>query len=176
MSTRYLSGVRNITPLRSQSSYLDDYALVMGLVGPNFIEPIFANLKPCKGGRVEGVVHEITESDMARVIASEGENYEVIEAPIRFAGETVLAQTLRCKNEVNDDLPTSRRYMRILLKAARQNNLSAGYIEALLDGVEFRGTVHALDRNSRRAALDQFLQNASGDQAENAEAKLRHAA
>lgn len=52
----------------------------------------------------------------------------------------------------------------------------AGYIEALLDGVEFRGTVHALDRNSRRAALDQFLQNASGDQAENAEAKLRHAA
>ena len=65
------------------------------------------------------------------MIASEGENYEVIEAPIRFAGETVLAQTLRCKNEVNDDLPTSRRYMRILLKAARQNNLSAGYIEAL---------------------------------------------
>jgi hypothetical protein len=131
MSTRYLSAVRNITPLRSQSSYLDDYALVMGLVGPNFIEPSFANIKPCTGARVEGVVHEITESDMARVIASEGENYEVIEAPIRFAGETVLAKTLRCKNEVNDDLPTSRRYMRILLKAARQNNLSADYIEAL---------------------------------------------
>jgi hypothetical protein len=131
MSSRYLSAVRNITPLRSQSSSLDDYTLVMRLVGPNFIEPSFANIKPCRGGRVEGVVHEITESDMARVIASEGENYEVIEAPIHFAGETVLAKTLRCKNEVNDDLPTSRRYMRILLKAARQNNLSADYIEAL---------------------------------------------
>ena len=71
MSSRYLSAVRNITPLRSQSSYLEDYTLVMGLVGPNFIEPSFANIKPCRGGRVEGVVHEITESDMARVIASE---------------------------------------------------------------------------------------------------------
>lgn len=52
----------------------------------------------------------------------------------------------------------------------------AGYIEALLDGVEFRGTVHALDRNSRRAALDQFLQNASDHQAETPGAKLWHAA
>ena len=131
MSTWYLSAVRNITPLRSQSSHLDDYALVMGLVGPNFIEPSFANIKPCRGSRVESVVHEFTESDVARVIASEGENYEVIEAPIRFAGETILAKILRCKNEVNDDLPTSRRYMQILLKAARQDKLGAGNIEAL---------------------------------------------
>ena len=131
MSTRYLSAVRNITPLRSQSSYLDDYALVMGLVGPNFIEPSFANIKACRGGRLEGVVHEITESDMARVIASEGENYEVIEAPIHIAGETILAKIFRCKNEVNDDLPTSRRYMQILLKAARQDKFGAGNIEAL---------------------------------------------
>ena len=130
MSTRYLYAVRNITPLRSQSSYLDDYASVMGLVRPKFIEPSFANLKSCIGGRAEGVVHEITESDVARVIASESENYEVIEAPIHFAGETILAKILRCENEVNDDLPTSRRYMRIFLKAARQDKLSNDYIEA----------------------------------------------
>ena len=131
MSTRCLFALGNITPLRSQSSYLDDYALVMGLVGPNFIEPSFANIKPCRGGRVEGVVHEITESDVAHVIASEGENYEVIEAPIHIAGKTILAKIFRCKNEVSDNLPTSRRYMQILLKAARQDKLGAGNIEAL---------------------------------------------
>ena len=52
----------------------------------------------------------------------------------------------------------------------------ASYIEALLDGLEFRGTVHMLDRSSRGAALDQFLQNARNHQAENTESKLRHAA
>ena len=89
MSSRYLCRAQH-HPAR-QSSHLDDYALVMGLVGFNFIEPSFANIKPCTGARVEGVVHEITESDMARVIASEEEN-RGDEAPILFGGETVLAK------------------------------------------------------------------------------------
>ncbi len=42
----------------------------------------------------------------------------------------------------------------------------AGYIEALLDGTEFKQAVHALVRNARRAALSKFLHSASGDRAE----------
>ena len=39
----------------------------------------------------------------------------------------------------------------------------SGYIQGLLVGIEFRQTAYALDRTSRRAALDQFLRNASGE-------------
>lgn len=38
-----------------------------------------------------------------------------------------------------------------------------GYIEALLDGSEFQKTAHALDRSSKRVALDQFLRTAVED-------------
>jgi len=40
----------------------------------------------------------------------------------------------------------------------------SGYIQGLLDGVEFKQTAYALDRTSRRVALDQFLRSASGEQ------------
>ena len=38
----------------------------------------------------------------------------------------------------------------------------AGYIKGLLDGVEFKQTAYALDRDSRKAALARFLERASG--------------
>ena len=37
----------------------------------------------------------------------------------------------------------------------------SGYIQGLLDGVEFKQTAYALDRGSRKAALARFLQGAS---------------
>lgn len=37
----------------------------------------------------------------------------------------------------------------------------SGYIQGLLDGVEFKQTAYALDRDSRKAALARFLQTAS---------------
>lgn len=40
----------------------------------------------------------------------------------------------------------------------------SGYIQGLLDGIEFKQTAYALDRTSRRVALDQFLRSASGEQ------------
>lgn len=39
----------------------------------------------------------------------------------------------------------------------------SGYIEGLLNGTEYQLTAHALDRQSRKAALTPFLQNAVGD-------------
>jgi len=39
----------------------------------------------------------------------------------------------------------------------------AGYIQGLLDGVEFKQTAYALDRDSRKAALARFLQKAAGN-------------
>jgi hypothetical protein len=38
----------------------------------------------------------------------------------------------------------------------------SGYILGLLDGIEFKQTPYALDRDSRKAALARFLKRASG--------------
>jgi hypothetical protein len=40
---------------------------------------------------------------------------------------------------------------------------AAGYIQGLLDGIEFKQTAYALDRNSRKAALARFLEKAAGN-------------
>lgn len=45
----------------------------------------------------------------------------------------------------------------------------AGYIQGLLAGIEFKQTAYALDRDSRRAALDLFLTRAVGETANKAE-------
>jgi integrase len=42
----------------------------------------------------------------------------------------------------------------------------AGYIEGLLDGKEFKQTAYAIDRASRKAALERFLLKAAGDDAQ----------
>ena len=133
MSKRYLENVRNIKPSSSQTACILNYKLVMNLKGPNFIEPGFANICHYEGEKVEGVVHEVTQSDLDRIVASEGETYELVEAPITLGNETVLVQTLRCKENIPEDLPASRRYMKILIAAAVENNLSSSYIELLKD-------------------------------------------
>lgn len=42
----------------------------------------------------------------------------------------------------------------------------SGYIQGLLDGIEFKQTAYALDRTSRKAALSRFLQSAIGEEDE----------
>ena len=39
----------------------------------------------------------------------------------------------------------------------------SGYVQGLLDGVKFKQTAYALDRDSRKAALTRFLRKAAGD-------------
>ncbi len=52
----------------------------------------------------------------------------------------------------------------------------AGYILGLLDGIEFKQTAYALDRDSRRAALDRFLTKAVGETGSEVEGPIRQAA
>ncbi len=53
----------------------------------------------------------------------------------------------------------------------------SGYIQGLLDGIEFKQTAYALDRGSRKAALARFLSKAAaGDEEEEAEEERRLAA
>ncbi|MGY4573356.1 integrase [Bradyrhizobium sp. USDA 3256] len=52
----------------------------------------------------------------------------------------------------------------------------SGYIQELLDGIEFKQTAYALDRDSRKAALARFLKRASSGESEKAAEDRRLAA
>lgn len=52
----------------------------------------------------------------------------------------------------------------------------SGYIQGLLDGIEFKQTAYALDRGSRKAALARFLKSALGSDQQGAQEERRLAA
>ena len=52
----------------------------------------------------------------------------------------------------------------------------SGYIQGLLDGIEFKQTAYALDRDSRKAALARFLKRASNGEHEGGEEDHRRLA
>jgi len=52
----------------------------------------------------------------------------------------------------------------------------AGYIDALLDGVQFRRSSYSHDRASRKAALDAFIRRAKGDEEIKSDRVIRAAA
>lgn len=52
----------------------------------------------------------------------------------------------------------------------------SGYINGLLDGIEFKQTAYALDRDSRKAALARFLRKAAGTRSTEIEEESRLAA
>ena len=80
---------------------------------------------------MEGVVHELADTDFDRIVASEGETYELVEAPVTVRNKTVFAKTLRSRDSAPEELPASRRYMKILIAAAIKNKLSSDYVKFL---------------------------------------------
>ena len=131
MSTQYLIKRRKIIPLQSQSALLKDYKLIMNMGGPNFLEPSFANIRPYKGSLVEGVIHEIDEKDLQKIVNTEGEDYELVKLSIHANGKKKNAYTLIYKTDETRDIPPSKRYLKILISAAKENNLSTTYIKNL---------------------------------------------
>ncbi|KAL0055162.1 hypothetical protein WJX82_007970 [Trebouxia sp. C0006] len=90
---------------------------------------------------VHGVVHQITQEDMAQIVRTEGgggsghHGYYLESVPCEmYNGQTVQALTLLTHpnsrhHQVEPALP-SERYLKILQKGARQHNLSGEYQNA----------------------------------------------
>ena len=131
MSTQYLIKRRKITPFSSNVGVLKDYQLIMNMGGPNFLEPSFANIRPCKGSNVEGVIHEIDEQDLQKIVKTEGEDYQLEKLSVHTDGQIKTAYTLIYITVETKDIPPSKRYLKILIRAAKENNLSTNYIESL---------------------------------------------
>ena len=131
MSTRYLIKRRKIVPVSSSAGLLKDYQLIMNMGGPNFLEPSFANIRNCRGLIVEGVVHEIDQKDLQKIVNTEGADYELVKLFIYVRGRKKTAYTLIYKTNETKDIPPSKRYLKILISAAKENNLSQKYIDSL---------------------------------------------
>ena len=82
------------------------------------LKPIFANITPYKGKSGERVLHEITDIELKRFTASEGENYDLVDIKVPFFNCLITAKTLIYETVITSDLPKSKRYQRSLIKAA----------------------------------------------------------
>tara|TARA_B100000287_G_scaffold223208_1_gene210596 strand:+ start:1365 stop:1898 length:534 start_codon:yes stop_codon:yes gene_type:complete len=131
MSLEYLQGRRGVYPVESSPGVLKGFSLIMNMEGPIFVEPSFANIIKDENGTVEGVLHLISTNELQKIINTEGENYELIELSVELNKKKVKAKTLIYKTSSNIDTPPSRRYMRILIKAAKASGLSKEYISNL---------------------------------------------
>ena len=62
---------------------------------------------------------------------TEGEDYKLVKLSVYREGKRKIAYTLIYMTEETRDIPPSRRYLKILISAAKENNLSRDYIENL---------------------------------------------
>ena len=131
MSKEYLQKRRRVFPTETLPGTLNGYRLIMNMEGPNFIEPSFANIIEAPNEYLEGILSRITEKELNRIINSEGVNYELIDINVKAEKKSYHAKTLIYKTNKLASTPPSRRYMKILIKAAINNNLSVSYIEKL---------------------------------------------
>ena len=99
--------------------------------GPNFLEPSFANIRNCKGVKVEGVIHRIDKEDLQKIVNTEGEDYKLVKLSVYIEGLRKTAYTLIYITDETKDIPPSKRYLKILINAAKENNLSQKYIDSL---------------------------------------------
>ena len=71
----------------------------MNLKGPNFIEPSFANIRFTRGKKVEGILHDISDLELEKIVASEGPEYQVIEVLVTVGNAQYKAKTLMWPTE-----------------------------------------------------------------------------
>lgn len=130
MSTAYLTNVRGVFPLAKEAVKLRGYKLAFSLRGPNWIEPGFANIAPAASGIVEGVVYTLDQLAYERVVQSEPDEYRQVTVDLLADdGRTIRAVTLIGPDQ--GDFKPSKRYLKTLVKGARENELSPEYIDNL---------------------------------------------
>lgn len=131
MPSRYLTRIRGTGVISSTAAQLKDHRVQFAASGL-FIEPAFANLYPEPGAVAYGVVHEIREADLQRIISSESSSYsmQLVTVTRADSGETDRAWTLVGERRSDESIP-SQRYLDWMLEGAHEHKLPADYIQTL---------------------------------------------
>lgn len=128
MSARYLANIRQVRALETKPATVEGYGLTFNLPGINFLEPGFANIVINAEEQVEGVVHRVTAADLARILKSEPEHYQIIDVQAQVEGKSVSAKSLIYLSDSKQTYKPSKRYRNMLLRAAAEHSLSELYI------------------------------------------------
>lgn len=126
-------GRRGMRPLAARVGVLHGFELRFDLpVGPG--ERGVANVAPCAGDHVWGVLYQITPADAERLDRSEGVHrgyYQRLAVPVR-AQDTAEIAAFTYRSEVSrPERKPSRRYLGLLLAGAREHGLPLAWIERL---------------------------------------------
>lgn len=121
---------------------------------PNHWDKIF------KGSELEGITAHVLRHSFASIANDLGFTEVTIAALVGHSKGTVTSKYIHTMDTA-------------LIMAA---DTISGYIAGLLEGRKFKRNVYALDRTSRKAALDRFLDEASGRPVSSGKAELPLAA
>ena len=121
-----------------QPAVVRGHRLAFNMRGFAPLEPGIAGLEPCQTSECHGALITLTAKEYERLMASEGgtpgDYEEVIVPAVPYAGgEPVHAIALRAREHarLDADACPSERYMRLLIRGARELGLKPSYIAAL---------------------------------------------
>jgi hypothetical protein len=130
MSTRVLER-RGIRPTTSEAARLAGYRLAFDLPGLPFVEPAFASVAVDDASIVYGVLHLVSEFDLARLDDYESSRYVRRCFDVEGARSGRVEATFYVNPRPVRGLRPSRRYLGVLLDGAREHHLPDEYVRAL---------------------------------------------
>ncbi len=142
MNSHVFQGRRAMRPTKIERAVLKDYRLVFNQPGIPWLEPSFANIEEAEGEYIEGVLYEITGTEMIRLDISEGNGAYDIVTP-KVEGEVsgpVIAHTFLTRN-VSAGLHPSQRYMNLLIGGAQEHGLSPEWVQMLKEAPFSSGAI-----------------------------------
>ncbi len=122
---------RGIEVLCREPARVRGYRLVFDLAGLPWVEPAFASIVHDPEHEVFGVLYQLAPEQLRRIDSYEGRGYSLIEVDVE--GErsgTRRSRTYQTRRPA-PGLRPSRRYLRILCEAARENGLPPSYLREL---------------------------------------------
>jgi hypothetical protein len=126
---------RGINPNFTAPAKITGWQLAMEHPGVPFVEPVFATIKEQDHAEVHGVLYEIKDCDFDRLNNSEGAAYQLVWVNnIECEGRMFRGCTFVSPESCAGKKP-SRRYMKLLIQGAKENDLPERYI-AELENIE----------------------------------------
>lgn len=151
MSSKVLSGRRQVYPVESMPVIVPGYQLTFDVAGLPYFEPGFGTIQPiddngkyssspdCQvGSPMHCVAHLITKKELAHIVNTEGGSgnpdfgYQLIEVSCEtYSGKKIVGTTLFDTSTFPNGHHPSVRYYNIIMDGSREYGLSPSYIKRL---------------------------------------------
>lgn len=130
MATRVLTR-RGISAIESHAACLAGHRLVFEEPGIPFLEPAFASLREAEDEVTHGVLHRLSDRDLAALDRIEGIGYDRVAHVVDVPGLGPIEASFYESRETATGKRPSRRYVGLLVEGAREHGLPATWVERL---------------------------------------------